>query len=237
MLVPVACALVVLVAGCVPSNRGEAREVDDNGAADPPAIEVGDELDRDALVAALAVDLADRPDDLDFWVPTQSEAACASERIVDGIGSDRLWGLGYRPATDGSSLAALELSGDERPIVVAAFVECVDQNEAIAQILFGGGRMPASVATCMADGLESVGQLEPFVAAAALGGPVDPFANDAALATALSTQAAICIPEDAFDWPDLRLPGRNPILDATSEGGTTGSRFEDDQTTTTETPS
>jgi hypothetical protein len=87
----------------------------------------------------------------------------------------------------------------------------------------------------MADGLERTGQLEVVVAAAALGEPLDPFADGGELARALSTQAGICVPEQAFNWPSLRLPEREPVLDLTAPAGTPGSRFRDDLTTTTTT--
>lgn len=240
VLLMVVGVVAVLGAACVPSNRSEVSEVDPADTTDPAdtaddSIAEVDELDRDALVLALAADLAQRPDGLEFWVPPEEEVSCASARIIDGVGSQRLRELGYRPAFAGSSLGELEFSEEEQSIVVDAFVACVDLNEAIARIFFGRGRLPASVATCMADGLEGVDQLEPFVAAAALGRPVDPFDDDGALATAMSAQAAICIPDNAFNWPDLRLPDRDPVLDRNAQAGTSGSRFEDDQTTTTET--
>ena len=70
------------------------------------------------------------------------------------------------------------------------------------------------------------------------GTAVDPFAQDAALATAMLDQSVVCVPEEAFNWSDLDLPGGDPVLDADAPGGVPGSPFVDDQAdpTTTTTP-
>ena len=49
-------------------------------------------------------------------------------------------------------------------------------------------------------------------------------------------QSAVCVPEEAFNWSDLDLPGDDPVLDSDAPGGVPGSPFVDDQrpsTTTT----
>lgn len=223
--------MAVALVAC--SQGGEVAELEPPRETVPEDVDLS-EVAADELVVVMANDLSRHSGDLDTWVPPEDEARCAAEQIVERIGGARLEALGYRPGVPGASLSALELDAAEQDVVVGAFVSCIDANESFARIVVGSGRVAPIVATCMADGLERTGQLEPIVAAWALGQPLDPFDDDGALASALAVQAGICVPSSAFDWPDLRLPGRDTVFDVTAPAGTAGSRFADDQPTTTE---
>lgn len=239
-------SLLALTAGC--ADRGPATEVDDgsdSARTDVVAPVFPDEgpVPRDLLVEGLVVDLTARPVDPSYWAAPSDEAECAAEAIVDAVGEDRLSELGYRPATPGASLNDIELTVDERELVVDAVEECVDMTEAVAAMFYGDGRIRPRAASCLAEGLADRGQLRPFVVAVVFGTSVDPFADDGALATAMLEQSVVCVPDGAFNWSDLDLPDDEEILDADSPGGVSGSPFVDDQrdataatTTTTAAP-
>lgn len=240
----IVCALILgaLAATASCSDTGPSVEVDDGtdaarGELVAPVFPDEGTVPRELLVAGLVFDLSNRPADLDHWAAPTDQAECAAEAIVDSVGEQRLSDLGYRPGVAGASLNDLELSDDERDGIVDVVAECVDMGEAVAAMFYGDGRVPATVATCLADGLGDRAMLRPFVVAVVFGTAVDPFASDGALATALLEQSVVCVPEEAFDWSDLDLPGDDDVLDADSTGGVPGSPLADDQrTTTTTTP-
>lgn len=231
MLLPAAFA----VGGCVAEQQGDTLQLD-RPADELPVPEVGVDAPEGDLVAGLVADLATTPDDLSYWAPPLDEATCVAEDVVDRIGSDRLLELGYRPGTPGAALGDLELEDDERRAVVDTVVDCVDLREAVAQVVYGDGRLVPTVATCIADGLEAADQLRPFAAAIVGGRAVDPFAGDGELASTLLVQSTICIPEDAFNWPDLRLPQDDQVIDADAPPGVERSPYVGDRTTTTTVP-
>ena len=225
-------AAVWVAASC--SDNGPAAEVDD-GTESARAEQVAPVFPEDGpvpeelLVEGLVFDLTNRPVDLSYWAAPTDQAECAATAIVDGVGADRLSELGYRPGVSGASLNDIELSDDERIAVADAVEECVDMVEAVAAMFYGDGRIAPTVATCLADGLGEAEQLRPFVVAVVFGTAVDPFADDSALATAMLEQSAVCVPEEAFNWSDLDLPGDDPVLDSDAPGGVPGSPFVDDQ--------
>lgn len=231
MLVPV----VLTAVACIPETRSELDQLDRPADA-LPVPELGPDAARDDLVAGLVADLGSAPDDLSFWAPPIDEATCLAEGVVDEVGGDRLLALGYRPGTPGAALGDLELDDAERTTVTDVAVDCVDLREAAAQIVYGDGRLPPTVATCVADGLADTDQLRPLAAAVIGGAPIDPFADDGGLASALLVQSAICIPEDAFNWPDLRLPQDEVVIDADAPPGVEQSPYVGDRTTTTTIP-
>lgn len=237
-------ASTVLNAAC--ADKGPAAEVDDDTDSSrtelvAPVFPDDGPVPRALMVDGVVFDLTNRPVDLSYWAAPTEQAQCAAEAIVDAVGVDRLAQLGYRPGVPGASLNDIELSDDERNQVVDAVGGCVDMVEAVAAMFYGDGRLAPTVASCLAEGLEADDQLRPFVVAVVFGTSVDPFADDGALASAMLDQSVVCVPEDAFDWSDLDLPDSDPVLDADSPGGVSGSPFVDDQpdrttTTTTATP-
>ncbi len=233
-------ALAVLVAGC--ADRGPTSAVSDGADVERPGLSVpsfpdGEAASRGLLVGGIVYDLTHRPDDASFWSVPTAEATCAAESIVDDLGERRLNELGYRPGAAGSSLNDIGLSDDERGRVVDAVEGCVDMAEAVAAMFFGDGRIRSNVATCLADGLDQRGQLRPFVVAISFGRAVDPFADDSALASALLDQSVICVPEGAFRWDGLTLPGGATVLNADAPSGTPGSPYLADQLPSTTAPS
>lgn len=238
-LVVMAASMLAVASACIPSERGRATEVGDpNVIGEGPAAPVFPEtgvVPDDLLAAGLLHDLSVRPLDTSFWVPSAAEAECLADGVVDAVGGPRLSELGYRPATAGAGLNELDLDDAERSAVVDVVEQCVDMEAAVASMFFGDGRMRASVASCLAEGLGERGVLRPFAQAIVLGESVDPYAAEGVLATAMLDQSVVCVPDRAFDWQDLDLPGEAPVLDADSIGGVPGSPFVDDQATTTTT--
>lgn len=236
-----AAAAALLLGGC--ADTGPSAEVDDGSGSTPddmaaPVFPDSGVVPAGLLVEGLVFDLTNRPVSLDYWAAPTDQAECAAGAIVDALGAERLSSAGYRPGVVGASLNDIDLSLQERELVADAVQECVDMVEAVAAMFYGDGRMRSSIASCLAEGLGERDQLRPFVTAVVFGAAVDPFADDSALATALLDQSVVCVPETAFNWSDLDLPGGPLILDENAPGGAPGSPFVDDQPdpTTTTTP-
>jgi hypothetical protein len=229
--------IVVVSAACIPTETGAPTEVGDveesPSAAAPVFPEDGDVSDE--LVAeGLVFDLTARPADASYWSLSTDEAECVAAAALDQVGGSRLLELGYRPGTPSAAISRLELTDAERSEVVAAVEECVDMTEALAAIFFGDGRIRSSVATCLAEGVVDRDQATPFATAVVFGEAVDPFSADGALATVMLEQAAVCVPERAFEWSGVELPGEDPVIDSSAPAGISGSPFPADQPTTTE---
>ena len=242
VLVAVLLAVVGVVAtACIPSERGKVSEVGDPALrGEVPGAPVFPDtgvVPDDLLAAGLVHDLTTRPMDTSFWVPSLPEAECVAGGVVESVGGARLSELGYRPATAGASLSDLDLEDAEAAAVADVIEDCVDMVEAVASMFFGDGRIRASVASCLAEGLGRRGALRPFAVAMVSGEVVDPYSSDLPLATAVLEQSVVCVPDGEFNWPDLDLPDEDPVLDADAPAGASGSPFVDDQrTTTTSTP-
>jgi len=220
----------------MPETRSERTEVDDgsdSAKADGqvPVFPAEGEVPAELLVDGLTHDLSTRPRDQRYWTPSTAEARCTAEAVVAGIGAPRLSQLGYRVATPGASINDIALSDPERYVVVDAFSGCVDMVQGVAALLFGDGRIPTRAAVCVAEGLAQQDMLRPFVEAWAFGRAVDPFASDAAFGNALLAEANVCIAGAAFDWPDVRLPDDDPLIDADAPGGSGRSPYLDDRRT------
>jgi hypothetical protein len=227
----------LVASSCVPSDSSESQEVDDgsdSATTVPVAPEFPDsgEVSRQLVVDGLVYDLTVRPADQVFWSLQRDEAECAADQIVRVVGADRLVVLGYRPATEGSALNEIALEDDERAGVVAAVEGCADMEQALAAVLYGAGRIPSEVATCLARGMARAGMLTPLVDAWAAGRAVDPFADGSAFATALLGNAEVCVPTGAFNWPHLRLPSAEAVIDADVPAGSSRSGYRADQATT-----
>ncbi|UDY36793.1 hypothetical protein [Dermatobacter hominis] len=222
----VACALgalVVVATGCLPQERGPAREVEGADAApsQPPTFPDTGPVPRELLIEGLEYDFTASEADLDLWVPPADQAACAATRIVDTLGPPRLSELGYRPATSGASLNDIDLTDAERDIVASNFAGCVDMRDAVASLFMGDSDMQSKEAVCLADGLAKQDLLDPFARAWAFGQTVNPAADDGTLANALMALAAVCLPDDAFSWTDRNLPGDDEVQGTGSGSGTT----------------
>ena len=228
----------LLLVACIPAEKQGLREVDPPdqiaaGETAPAFPDVGN-VAPDLVVQGLTFDLTQRPVDQDYWSPGESEARCAAEAITDALGPDRLVGLGYRPGVAGASLNDVDLSDEERTQVVGAVGSCVDLVEGFAAVLYGRGRMSPTIASCVARGMGASGQLDAVVEAWVDGGAVDPFAEGGAFADALLGHAEVCIPAEAFNWPDVHLPDDERLIDSDLPGGSSRSAFADDQPRTTD---
>ena len=204
------CAVLVAVpvAGCLPQERGEAREVPegDEAPAAPPSFPDSGPIPAETLVEALVYDFTAAPSDPNLWVPSLAEARCAAEGIVEGLGAPRLAELGYRPATSGASLNDVGLTTSERAVVTERVRACVDLTRAIGALLMGDGQLTGPQAACMAEGLAGRGLVDDVVVAWVVGRTFDPLAGDGALADGLLSYAEVCLPDNAFGWTDANLP-------------------------------
>ena len=225
--------LALLLVACVPSEKAGLREVDDGPGSpteDDTAPEFPDigNVAPDLVVEGLTFDLTQRPRDQNYWAPQHDEAVCASEQIVETLGSDRLVGLGYRPGVAGASLNDVDLSDEERTAVVDAVEGCVDLVEGFAAVLYGNGRMAPRLAACVARGMGTSGQLRTVVEAWISGSAIDPFAEGSDFAAALMGHAEVCIPAEAFNWPDVHLPDDERLIDADAPAGASRSAYVPD---------
>jgi len=208
---------------CMPQKRGPVGEVDDRteGPVRPPAFPASGPVPRDLLVQGIVYDLTSSESDLDLWVPPTDQAECAATQIVDGLTPQRLSDLGYRPGNAGASLNEIDLTDAERNIVAMHFAACVDMHEAVAGLMMGNSHMEAREATCIADGLRDQGLLGRFATAWAFRTSANPVDGDGALAAAMLGLAKVCLPDDAFDWYDRRLPGDDEVIGSGQGSGTT----------------
>ncbi|MFI5043857.1 MAG: hypothetical protein ACHQDC_03610 [Acidimicrobiales bacterium] len=219
----VVVALVFLVvSACVPEEEGRASEVrglEGSGSDEPPKFPTNGPVPAELLVEGLVFDFTSVPADLNLWVPPGSEARCAAQKIVDDLGADRLSELGFRPGTSGASLNDIDLSVVERDAVVADFMGCVNMTDAVAGLLMGGGRMDAKPALCVAQGLDSKGDLKPFVEAWAFGEAIDPFDQSGQLAEDLLAYSNVCLAATTFYYPGVNLPGDEVIQEQNDANG------------------
>lgn len=231
VLPAVGVVLAASLAACVPTDTTHVAEIDDGGdagALDRPAPTFPDGEVPAALVAeGLAHDLSARPRDQDYWSPKRAEARCAADRIVAELGASRLVALGYRPGTPGASVNDLDLDDAERDVLVEALASCVDPVQAVGAILYGAGRIPARMASCMARGMGEAGA-RPILEAWAHGRAVDPFEEGSDLASLVLGHADVCISDTAFNWLDLRFPDEDPIINSDDPAGTRSSPYVDD---------
>jgi hypothetical protein len=211
-----------LLAACIPQNKGEASEVDDENApvSDAPVFPETGRVPDELLVEGLVWDFTNAPADLSLWVPSDEEARCAAEKIVAGLG-DRISDLGYLPDKSGASLNDIALTQAERQSVTSLFESCIDKGQAMSALLLGQSAMSAEDAECMSDGLVNAGVLTEMIESWAFGEQIDPFRDDGAVASALVSYANICLGESAFLWYGVDLPGDEEVVgvgEGTGEG-------------------
>lgn len=228
--------IAVLAVACIPTETGapsEVGDVEESPTVTAPVFPDDGDVSDQLVAEGLVYDLTARPIDASYWSLPTEEAECVADATLADVGAQRLLELGYRPGTPAAALSRLELTDVERSAVVAAVEECVDMTEALAAIFFGDGRIRSSVATCLAEGVVDRDQATPFATAVAFGEAVDPFSSDGALATVMLEQAAICVPDRAFEWSGVELPGEDPVIDSRAPAGISGSPYPADQPTTT----
>lgn len=207
--------MALFAGACVPSESGSASEAGvgnpDGVLPPPPEFPETGQVPADLLVAGLVYDFTTTPSDLNLWVPPMAEAECAAEKIVANLGPGTLSELGYLPGTSGASLNDINLTTAETRAVAGLFASCVDMVQATASLFMGSGHLNSNQALCLAEGLAEQGLETSFVDAWAFGTEVDPFAERAELANALLAYANVCLPDDAFTWYGVDLPGDEEI--------------------------
>lgn len=205
-------AVTVAVSACTPRNHEDPREVGGAvvAAAGPPAFPETGAVPPELLVDGLVYDLTTADADLDLWVPPTAEARCAAEKIVQNHGK-RLSDLGYEPDRSGAGINDIALQPAERDSISVLFRSCLNTVEAIASLFMGGGHMSAEEALCMARGLDEAGMGEATIGSWLLGAALDPLAADGALATAILDYTEVCLPDTAFTWHSVDLPGDEDV--------------------------
>lgn len=222
LLAPTLIAVALVGAACSPSDNGAASEAgvgsSDGAIPPPPEFPETGQVPPALLIEGLVYDFTTTPTDLNLWVPPTSEAECAAEKIVANVGAGTLSELGYLPGTSGASLNDIDLTAAETITVASLFQSCVDMVQASASLLIGSGNMSSGQALCIAEGLDEQGLSGRFVDAWAFGTEVDPFSNNAEMATAMLSYANVCLPDTAFTWYGVDLPGDEEITGAEGEG-------------------
>jgi hypothetical protein len=159
-----ACAVAALVLGMTACGDDDETEGDAPAAAEadgaddtaaPTTAEATEATDAPAgdgsLVSALADNMMEEAAVGGSPVATREEAECWANRIVDGVGEDRLNELGVTPQSVGE-LDELDLTDAEISTVVDSLFDCADVQQAFADQFstdFG-----AEAATCIADALD-----------------------------------------------------------------------------------
>jgi len=104
----------------------------------------GDDADP-ALVSALAAELADGSSPFD-----QETAECAAEKIIGGIGGERLVELGVS-ADDVPEADQIDFTADELDLVIDSIGDCGDLSDLMAESLAADGVIPDDKVECFGD--------------------------------------------------------------------------------------
>ncbi len=102
---------------------------------------------NEEMISSLATELASEPDSP---ISDPEDARCAAEKMVDGIGADRMKELDDSSLTD-VGLGSLDLTDSEITVVVDALSECVDLNAFMVAEL--SGQFGEEAANCLIDEL------------------------------------------------------------------------------------
>lgn len=141
-------AAILLLAACGDDDGGDDAAATSDGAT----AEVSDELQpyADALATSFTAD--DIADDFAF---TDENAECVAAESVEVVGIDRLEAVGtpdevITATTD--DLAAFDLTQPELDRISEAFLDCVDDSEALLEDAFlEGAQLNAEQSQCVAD--------------------------------------------------------------------------------------
>lgn len=217
---------VALAPACVPKKVsdpvevGGAREV----VSQPPVFPETGEVPPELLVEGLVYDFSTNEVDLDLWVPSDDEARCAAESIVEGY-AGQLSDLGYEPGRSGAGINDIALTADERAGIAELFTACVDAEQMLGSLFMGASHMTPREASCMAKGLATTAMPLGVVSAWMAGDGFDPIGEDGALAVLMLDYTDVCLSPYSFFWTGVDLPGDedlegvddgDPTVDTTS---------------------
>ena len=148
--------------------------------------------DRSAegLVASITDHLAVERPDLNSWAPPEDQAACAAERIVDGLGVDRLLSIGFDPEQGDLTLP---YEPAEQALVVGALDDCIDFERALVELIGANGKVSATTAGCIAARSRADGITADVARAFVTGGQLDVTADDNRVGESLVRSMTACV--------------------------------------------
>lgn len=182
-----AAALVVILAVTFQACSS-GRQIQGAG----PSTTAPRRYDRTAegLAASITDHLAVERPDLNSWTPPSDQAACAAERIVSGIGVDRLLSIGLDP-----ELGDLTLPYEpaEQALVVAALDDCIDFERALVELIGANGKVSATTAGCIGARSRADGITADVALAFVTGDQLDITADDNRVGESLVRSMTACV--------------------------------------------
>ncbi|MCB9387766.1 MAG: hypothetical protein H6517_08075 [Microthrixaceae bacterium] len=215
--------VALVVAACVPKKVSDPVEV--GGAEDlvaqPPVFPETGQVPPELLVEGLVYDFSTNEVDLDLWTPSDAEARCAAESIVDSFATE-LSDLGYEPGRSGAGINDIALTEAERRTVAELFTACLDTEQMLGSLYMGSGHMSAAAATCMAEGLAATEMPLAVIESWLSGKGFDPIGEDASLAVLILDYTNVCLSPFSFFWTGVDLPGDEDIESVDETDNATG---------------
>ncbi len=144
----------------------------------------------EGLVASITDHLAVERPDLNSWAPPSDQAACAAERIVDGVGVDRLLSIGFDP--DQGDLT-LPYEPAEQALVVEALDDCLDFERALVELIGANGKVSATTAGCIGARSRADGITADVALAFVTGDQLDVTADDNRVGESLVRSMTACV--------------------------------------------
>jgi len=180
--------LLVVLLGAAVAACSTGRQIQGAG----PSTSTPRRYDRtaDGLVASITDHLAVERPDLNSWSPPRDQATCAAERIVDGIGVDRLLSIGFDP--DQGDLT-LPYEPAEQALVVGALDDCINFERALVELIGANGKVSATTAGCIGARSRADGITADVALAFVTGGQLDVTANDNRVGESLVRSMTACV--------------------------------------------
>ncbi len=203
---------------------GCARAEWDTSGIDDPTTTTQKEYPRDeeGLIESITDRYSTEAKNLNVWAAPREEARCAAEKIVRGVGVDRLLDLGFDPQ---EGQLALAYSDDERDAVLNILVGCIDVGHAVAEMFSAYQKLSVPASQCLGASIERRGLARDLMAGLLAGTEPDPAAEGNRLGAGITDAMAECldatkdlvplIPADPFPEADL---GPATTLPASEEG-------------------
>lgn len=170
--------VVVAVSGVLLVACSTTRPV----GGDPTVTTPTFSADEAGVRASLSRYLATPGRDLNTWAAPQSEADCASRRIVDRLGSPRLLALGYDP---NRAALALPYTPAEEEDVVQIVNTCIDLSAGLLELVGAYGKVQVASASCFATKVSEAGLTRDVARALVRGRQLDLQAQDRRVAQGL----------------------------------------------------
>lgn len=197
--------VALLVTGCAKA-QWDTSDIDD------PTTTTQKEYSRDeaGLIESITDRFSTEARNLNVWAAPRDQAQCAAEKIVRGIGVDRLLDLGFDPQ---EGQLALAFSDDEHDAVLNILVGCIDVGHAVAEMFSAYQKLSVPASQCLGASIERRGLARDLVSGLLAGTEPDPSAEGNRLGAGITDAMAECldptkdlvpvIPADPFPEADL----------------------------------